>query len=513
MTGCGPLSGKKKDASVGLYTQGSHLLLHDDSISTRVISYILYLPNSPLDAPESEFVKPADNGKFLKGWDSKWGGSLELFPVENGEERGLPGTKAVESLPVKWGQIIFFQVQPGRSYHSVEEVIVGDGRKRLGVSGWFHRPIEGEEGFGAYEHEQTHQAALSSLAQITSAPTIPITPYTAEPPAGLTPAHIAFLKPFLAPAYLTPATLEKLAGQFVAASEIVLHNFLQPELASKIKVETENADKATYGDSKLIPPQDAGDGDGWALQGPASKHRYATLQAESKATPALREVLSKLLPSEAFRAWLSVVSSLAPVGYRAEARRFRRGLDYTLAAGEDREGEVRLDAYLGLTWWADVEPGSDEEENLFEHGGWECYLPAPDASEDPETYQSAVAKRAQASPEKEAPQAEATAVEPESNGKTLDEKKKDVSISMGGVELEFDPDQFSDGDFDTDSEDGDDGPLLTHPVGFNKLMLVLRDPGVMRFVKYLSAAAPGSRWDAGGEWEVGMLEEEEDAEA
>jgi hypothetical protein len=30
----------------------------------------------------------------------------------------------------------------------------------------------------------------------------------------------------------------------------------------------------------------------------------------------------------------------------------------------------------------------------------------------------------------------------------------------------------------------------------------------MRFVKYLSAAAPGSRWDVGGEWEVGMLEVE-----
>lgn len=168
VTGCGPLSGKKTDGSVGLYTEGSHLLLHDDSISTRVISYILYLPNSPLDAPASDLTKPADNGKFLKGWDPKWGGSLELFPVENGEERGLPGTKAVASLPVKWGQIIFFQVQPGRSYHAVEEVIVGDGRRRLGVSGWFHRPIEGEEGFGAYEDEKAQRAALSSLAQIVS---------------------------------------------------------------------------------------------------------------------------------------------------------------------------------------------------------------------------------------------------------------------------------------------------------------------------------------------------------
>lgn len=471
-------------------------------------------------------TKVADNGKFSKGWDPKWGGSLELFPVENGEERGLPGPKAVKSIPVKWGQIIFFQVQPGRSYHSVEEVIVGDNRKRLGVSGWFHRPIEGEEGFGAYNDEKTRQATLSSLAQITSAPTLPIVPYTADPPAGLSSAHVKFLSPFIAPSYLTTQTLEKLAGQFVPESQIVLHNFLHPELADKIKGETEAADKRDYGESKLIPAQGCGEGDGWELQGPSSKHRYVSLTGPSQSTPALQTVMDKLLPSEAFRAWLSVVSSLAPTGHRSEARRFRRGLDYTLAAGEDRAGEVRLDAYLGLTWWGDVQSGSDEEEALFEHGGWECYLAAPDENEDPETYQSELAKRAakanEEAGEDDVPKEEAEAkvdeakeAEPEAlaSKTSAAEKAKDVSISMGGVELEFDPDQFSDGDFDTDSEGGDDGePLLTLPVGWNKLLLVLRDPGVMRFVKYLSAAAPGSRWDVGGEWEVGMLEEDDDEE-
>jgi hypothetical protein len=37
--------------------------------------------------------------------------------------------------------------------------------------------------------------------------------------------------------------------------------------------------------------------------------------------------------------------------------------------------------------------------------------------------------------------------------------------------------------------------------------MVLRDERVMRFVKYVSAAAPGSRWDICGEYEVGMVEE------
>jgi hypothetical protein len=87
-----------------------------------------------------------------------------------------------------------------------------------------------------------------------------------------------------------------------------------------------------------------------------------------------------------------------------------------------------------------------------------------------------------------------------------------VSMTINGTELEFDPDQFSPSDFDSDSEAGsdDDGPLLTQAVSFNKLLLVLRDPGVMRFVKYLSAAAKGSRWDVGGEWEVGVMEEDEE---
>lgn len=49
---------------------------------------------------------------------------------------------------------------------------------------------------------------------------------------------------------------------------------------------------------------------------------------------------------------------------------------------------------------------------------------------------------------------------------------------------------------------------MTQGVAFNKLLLVLRDPGVMKFVKYLSNAAPGSRWDVGGEWEVAILEED-----
>ena len=60
---------------------------------------------------------------------------------------------------------------------------------------------------------------------------------------------------------------------------------------------------------------------------------------------------------------------------------------------------------------------------------------------------------------------------------------------------------------DAEDEDEDDGStLLTVQPGFNRLLLVLRDPGVLHFVKYVSAMAPGSRWDVCGEWEVGQVE-------
>ncbi|EIW72950.1 hypothetical protein TREMEDRAFT_42106 [Tremella mesenterica DSM 1558] len=529
VTGCGPLSGSKTDLSVGLYTQGSHLLLHDDSISTRLISFILYLPNSPLDAPSSSdtsLIISAD-GQFLKGWNPAWGGALELYPVESGEEVGLPGVKRTLKVDVKWGQIVFFEVQPGRSYHSVEEVIVGDGRQRLGVSGWFHRPVEGEEGYEVEDAAKKKQD-LSSLAQITSAPTIPFTPYNDEPPLGLKPTHLTFLSDFLAPSYLNPQTLERLSQQFAAASEIVMHSVLLPELAEELKRETEAVDKADYPD-RLIPPQDLGEGDGWKLQGPTSKHRYASLSSSSSRTPHLHRILFELIPSEAFRAWLSVVSSLAPVGYRAEGRRFRHGLDYTLANGEDKNGEARLDVCLGLTWWADVQPGSDEEDGLIEHGGWDCYLAAPDENEDPAVYQSSRAVKVNDHQEdnelgnkpdtqepNETSKGESSQAdrpkEESGDGQGDLEDGEDQEDANGTIELEIDPDQLSPSDFDSDSDAdaNDDGPLLTQAVCFNRLVLVLRDPGVMKFTKYLSASAPGSRWDVSGEWEVGVLEEDDE---
>ncbi len=64
-----------------------------------------------------------------------------------------------------WNQLVFFEVQPGHSFHSVEEVVVGeseDGRQRLSISGWFHAAQPGEEGYQP-EHEPELKSSREQL--------------------------------------------------------------------------------------------------------------------------------------------------------------------------------------------------------------------------------------------------------------------------------------------------------------------------------------------------------------
>ena len=115
------------------------------------MSYILYMPT-----PEDQ------------QWKTEWGGALELYPVKPGPD----GTEEPESIPSKsippsWNQFTFFEVQPGHSFHSVEEVIVDEAdnqRQRLSISGWFHRAQEDEEG---YEGEPAEEKK-SSREQLVS---------------------------------------------------------------------------------------------------------------------------------------------------------------------------------------------------------------------------------------------------------------------------------------------------------------------------------------------------------
>ena len=221
VTGCGPLSAKKKDMSINDYRQGCHLLNHDDVISTRRVSYILYLPDP--DQP----------------WQPEWGGALELYPVKT---KGTPDDVPSKIIPPRWNQFTFFTVQPGHSFHSVEEV-VHPSQSRLSISGWFHRPQEGEDGFTTEDEKkeaevEKEMSSLESLSAKENAKRFEEYPESFAPPlpgSPLSQAEKKFLIQFLNPAYLVDKTQEQLFEQFGDDSHVLLSDILRKEIAQPIE--------------------------------------------------------------------------------------------------------------------------------------------------------------------------------------------------------------------------------------------------------------------------------------
>ncbi|SNX83016.1 related to TPA1 - Poly(A)-binding protein involved in translation termination efficiency [Melanopsichium pennsylvanicum] len=558
VTGCGPLSAKKKDMSINDYRQGCHLLNHDDVISTRRVSYILYLPDP--DQP----------------WQAQWGGALELYPVKT---KGTPDDVPTKVIPPKWNQFTFFTVQPGHSFHSVEEV-VHPSHSRLSISGWFHRPQEGEEGFTTEDEKneaevEKEMSSLESLSAKENQKVFDAYPEQFSPPlpgAPLSQEEKRFLIQFLNPAYLVDKTQEQLFEQFGDESQILLSEVLRKDISGPIEKALREADKKdgfqwwisgkgeelTRIQSHGVGTDRAENADGeakqWSIAGPPHKQRYALLSEQ--ATPAkageiasssnkvpnplptdasaLLKLLSTMLfPSDAFRHFLANISQLVPLGGRGvEARRFRPGLDYTLARSDT---EAVLDVTLNLTPDV-VKPSLDEERKAGPRGlagktkraksvpspsvssskllskkqakelsakwesgdigGWECYMAPHQGEEDPAVYQSANNGRKKVTDQDED---DAQMEDAADEGEEHEEEEEEI-VEM----IEDDGEEEEDDDFD--------GVLLNLTPSFNTLSVVLRDEGVMRFVKYLAASAGGSRWDIIGEFEVGAIEVEEEEE-
>jgi len=220
ITGSGPLSGKKTDMAINVYTPGCHLLCHDDVIGSRRVSYILYLTDP--DRP----------------WKEEWGGALRLYPTqrhteEDGEVTKVPSPDYTASIPPAFNQLSFFAVQPGESFHDVEEVYsqtgAGDDEKdearvRMAISGWYHIPQDEEEGYE--EGSEERLAGKSSLMQLQGKddkydlPRVNVQLYQAtngdgrmptpssQEHAVLSEADCDFLLKYIAPTYLTPGQLK-----------------------------------------------------------------------------------------------------------------------------------------------------------------------------------------------------------------------------------------------------------------------------------------------------------------
>lgn len=492
VTGCGALSGTKQDLSINVYHKGCQLLTHDDVIGSRRISYILYLPD-----PDEKWQYP------------RWGGALRLYPTV---KPNVPAKDWILEIPPAWNQLAFFTVQPGLSFHDVEEVFVD--KPRVSISGWFHIPQKGEDGYIEGELEATE--ARSSLQQLESNEVqeydFPKKNYemvkhdeteqgkftsalekfqqdnqSTKESTPLDPETFAYLAKYMNNTLLKTPSMKMLSQYFCDESALEIRDFLNADYASVLR---KILDKVDLNEDGKLPDSSSGVDDlpFWKLAGPPHKSRYMYIDGResyddetskaddfpkilaedsnaSEVDKKLAEV-SILLKSSEFRLWLRLISSLNPLAQRTIVRRFRPGLDYTLAtsntgiAKSDEESMV-LEGTLCLTptlGWADGELG-----------GYELSMMGEDESDpknkelDPAVYRGSSSH----------------------DGSTGDKK---------------------------DQNDDDDAVLLTSQAEWNVLSLMVRDKGILKFVKYVSGNAPGSRWDIAAEWPVEVEEDDEEGD-
>lgn len=520
VTGSGPLSGRKTDMAVNVYTPGCHLLCHDDVIGSRRVSYILYLTDP--DTP----------------WKAEWGGALRLYPTEkmqeeDGSEMKVPTAHFTRVIPPAFNQLSFFAVQPGESFHDVEEVYAkaaGDtdedtGRVRMAISGWFHIPQEGEDGY--IEGEQERQAERSSLAQLQGKADKYDLPQQGWIDAGetgeaegedgeveLDEKDLELLVQYMNPRYLTPDTVEELSEAFGENSSLQLAQFLKPKFQETLRSAIARGEKeksATNGHPNTTAANGAAQDD-WSVARPPHKHRYlyhqvSIFQPESESvggSTLLCELLYDFFSSLAFKKWLSLATGLTLGSSNTLLRRFRRGLDYTLATGYD-EPEPQLEICLGLT------PSKGWGEDKLE--------------------------AAVAAAEEDGDGADGTNGASNTNGSSSTAgtsaaamQSDDQEATVGGYEMYMAGDDDDDADSTTSDHgvsipsthtgagkrreradpaiykssgaDEEDGVLFTMPACWNTMSIVLRDTGVLKFVKYVSRAASGDRWDVSAEWKV-----------
>jgi Rps23 Pro-64 3,4-dihydroxylase Tpa1-like proline 4-hydroxylase len=488
ITGSGELSGRKTDMAINVYTPGCHLLCHDDVIGSRRVSYILYLTDPDLP------------------WKEEWGGALRLYPTEtfedDSEKTVTPSPDFTKIIPPAWNQLSFFAVQPGESFHDVEEVYHAEnkeqlekdgGRIRMAISGWYHIPQIGEEGY--VEGAEEKWGANSSLMQLQGNPdrydfpqsqTITAeAPQEAEEDKGLDEDDCTFLLKYMAPTYLTPDTLEQVSERFTELFCVELESLLSNKFSAKVREYIEAQEAASLPtDSTEIEKGS------WKVAKPPHKHRFLFLQPKEEAEESaeldpIEELLEVFLPSRQFRKWLEIATQCEIENYDVQARRFRKSLDYALATSH--EGPPRLEISLGLTptpGWGVDDTEEDEEE---------------EAEEEEKSSKAKGKGKSKAKGKQKEPEVEVKEPEDDVGGQ---------EVYMAGDDEETDGDAAI---YKATSEE-DDNILFTMPASWNKMSIVLRDSGVLKFVKYVSKNAKGDRWDVSGAFGVKEVEEESDEE-
>lgn len=494
VTGCGKLSGIKTDLSIQLYTKGCHLLTHDDVIGSRRVSFILYMPD-----PDSH-------------WKTHYGGGLQLFDslVPN-----VPQSDVHSKLVPNFNQIAFFTVQPGLSFHAVEEVKVD--KQRLSLQGWFHIPQKGEDGYIPGEQEKTER--LSTLQQLESKELrefdFPKLKYsrianpTPAPESKLSKLDVEYLSEYMNPSLLTDDSISRLGQIFNDESVVDVMSFLNKEYESLLHKQMKNLELNEY---PRMPANQAEVEKSfpWKLAIPSHKQRFMYIDGTefedikgSESIAKLNQVkdfnnnvnfsmisqllelkkqvtdkdyesalvedpnllrpydvtqklcaLASMFKSKSFRKWLTQITKLRLMKDNVLIRRFRPGQDFILATKSTEDYDLSdtteyMEGVLEST--LNITPSSGWESG--EWGGYELCLVDDDVAEREES-------------------------------RTINDD--DVELNEDEAAIYRTADQ--------------DSVVYEGQASWNKFSIMYRDPTVMKFVKYVSYAAPGSRWDINMTW-------------
>eukprot|EP00428_Durinskia_dybowskii_P025525 CAMPEP_0170244896 /NCGR_PEP_ID=MMETSP0116_2-20130129/22229_1 /TAXON_ID=400756 /ORGANISM="Durinskia baltica, Strain CSIRO CS-38" /LENGTH=600 /DNA_ID=CAMNT_0010495761 /DNA_START=87 /DNA_END=1889 /DNA_ORIENTATION=- len=447
---CGELS-ERVDLAAQIYPPGGHLLCHDDVIGTRKVSFIYYLTD-----PEEE-------------WKAADGGCLELYAADRDGYPGTPANRpAKEVLPLS-NALVFFVVEPGKSFHAVREVR-GE-RARISIQGWLHAPsLEATKSpdmrnIATLQQILGPDAPSAAGALSDSAPAEGKEKAVDEDADGtrLSAEDIAHLSSWMAPEYLKDEQMREIAGHFAEQSYVMLTEILRKDVASEIIGALLEADREDgFGpDCKEpeVPQYEAGAVDGWSVVGPPHLRRFLQYPLQTAEAPAggchsklgarMQHLAKELVGSGAFRRWLYACTQLEQRSAEPSlVRRFRPGMDYTVAVHASLATLERAELDATLMFTTDAAEAKDVWASE-EVGGFECYLEADD-----EKTESVEAQE----------------------------------VYRGAMDEE--------------------GPLLNVPATCNALSIVLRDRRTLRFMKYLSRDAPSSRVDVSARFTVDAPEEE-----
>ncbi|OWB77624.1 hypothetical protein B5S32_g1796 [[Candida] boidinii] len=531
VTGCGKLSGIKTDISINTYTKGCHLLTHDDVIGSRRVSFILYMP---------------EPGKI---WKEHYGGALRLLDsvVPN-----VPQSDIHSKLIPQFNQIAFFKVQPGHSFHDVEEVKVD--KQRLSIQGWFHIPQRGEDGF--IEGEQEITEARSTLQQLESKelkeydfPKVllnEISPLEIKEYENienddnnkLSENDINYLKKFMNLELLKSETILKLNNVFINDSVIDIYMFLNSNYSNYLKnlikhFEINEFPKMPTKQSEIKFP--------WKLAVPSHKQRYLYIDglneqdiSNASEIKKINQLSSTELPNFGLT---QLIFDLLQMQISKKDKKSKQvndesddddddDGDYGYQVGSKLCELVSFLKSVSFRKWLRLVTGlivvKDQVLIRRFRPGQDFILATQlDSNKDKDRLMDEILEATlNLTPSSNWENGEFGGYELCMNSQDDDEEEEEEKAKneldaedASGKEGEQKEDRLNEDDAAIyKSSENDDSVVYTSQACWNKLSLILKDSSILQFVKYVSFGAEGSRWDINCSFNLQKFDDDEDDE-